>query len=335
MLIVDDFSVCPWPGERSIVTIGAYDGLHVGHRTVIDKVVERARREGSRSVLVTFDRHPASLVRPESAPKLLTDHEQKIELLRGTGLDAVAVVPFDADQAAESAEDFVARVLVRCLGVARIIVGSDFHFGRGRAGNVETLEALGRRDAAGSTNHDAAVSHDEPGFVVEPLSLIAGHTGVTASSTEIRRLLMAGDIANANEMLGRSFELRGVVVRGDARGRAIGFPTANVEVPGPMCIPADGVYAAWYLRPGGDVLLPAAVNIGRRPTFYEEAPVSIIEAHVIDSGGRDHDELDLYGEAARIRFVARLRGEKKFDGLDALKSQLARDIAEARRALSA
>lgn len=319
MLIVDDFSECPWPGERSIVTIGAYDGLHVGHRTIIDKVVERANRVGSKSVLVTFDRHPASLVRPESAPKLLTDHEQKIELLRDTGLDAVAVVRFDAEQAAESPQDFVSRVLEKGLGVAHIIVGSDFHFGRGRAGNVELLTTLGRRLDAG--------------FTVEPVTLIAGHTGVTASSTEIRRLLTAGDIADANAMLGRSFELRGVVAHGDARGRTIGFPTANIEVPSTMCVPGDGVYAAWYVRPGNDRPLPAAVNIGRRPTFYEDAPVSLIEAHVID-GPSDPADLDLYGETARVRFVARLRGEQKFSGLDELKAQLVLDIAAARTALN-
>jgi riboflavin kinase/FMN adenylyltransferase len=318
VLIVDDFSVCPWPGERSIVTIGAYDGLHVGHRTVIDKVVERAKREGSKSVLVTFDRHPASLVRPESAPKLLTDHEQKIELLRGTGLDAVAVVRFDAEQAAESPQDFVTRVLVTGLGVAHIIVGSDFHFGRGRAGNVELLTTLGQRSDAE--------------FTVEPVTLIPGHTGVTASSTEIRRLLTAGNIADANVMLGRPFELRGVVAHGDARGRTIGFPTANIEVPSTMCVPGDGVYAAWYVRPGTDRPLPAAVNIGRRPTFYENAPVSLIEAHVID-GPSDPTDLDLYGETAHVRFVARLRGEQKFSGLDELKAQLVHDIAAARDAL--
>lgn len=319
MLIVDDFSVCPWPGERSVVTIGAYDGLHVGHRTVIDRVIAEAHATGRRSVLVTFDRHPASLVRPESAPRLLTDHDQKIELLRATGLDAVAVVRFDAAQAAESPHDFVARVLVAGLGVAHIIVGSDFHFGRGRAGNVEMLATLGAGD---------------PGFVVEPVDLIAGHTGVTASSTEIRRLLAAGNVADANVMLGRPFELRGMVAHGDARGRTIGFPTANVEVPTSMCVPGDGVYAAWYLRPGDETPLPAAVNIGRRPTFYESAPVSLIEAHVIEPGDTQSGNLDLYGELARVRFVARLRGEQKFDGVEALKAQLALDIGAARQALS-
>ena len=319
MLIIDDFSVCPWPRERSVVTIGAYDGLHVGHRTIIDKVVDRARREGKKSVLVTFDRHPASLVRPDSAPKLLTDHAQKIELLAATGLDAVAVVRFDAEQAAESPQDFVKRVLVKCLGVDHIIVGSDFHFGRGRAGNVAMLEELGRSSAGDS-------------FSVEPVALIPATSGVTASSTEIRRLLMAGDVVVANGMLGRPFELRGVVAHGDARGRTIGFPTANIEVPSSMCVPCDGVYAAWYVRPGSDDPLPAAVNIGRRPTFYDNAPVSLIEAHVIEDPTNPID-LDLYGETARVRFVARLRGERKFSGLDELKAQLALDVAAARTAL--
>lgn len=323
MLVIDDFTSCPWPGERSVVTIGAYDGLHVGHRTIIDKVVERAERDGAKAVLVTFDRHPASLVRPESAPKLLTDHAQKMELLAGTGLDAVAVVRFDAEQAAESPQDFVSRVLVEGLGVARIIVGSDFHFGRGRAGNVKLLRELGERDPGQRETRST--------FVVDPVELVPAITGVTASSTEIRRLLSIGDVGGANAMLGRTYELRGIVAHGDARGRTIGFPTANIEVPATMCVPADGVYAAWYVRPGAPDPLPAAVNIGRRPTFYENAPVSLIEAHIIDGGAPEN--LDLYDEPAAVRFVARLRGEKKFTGLDELKSQLGRDIDEARAAL--
>ena len=330
MLIIDDFSVCPWPGERSIVTIGAYDGLHIGHREVIDRVIARARATGRRSVLVTFDRHPASLVRPESAPKLLTDHEQKIELLRATGIDAVAVVRFDAAQAAESPDDFVRRVLIECLAVEHIIVGADFHFGRGRAGNVALLEQLGRADGATNAGRDT-------GFTVEPVALVPGNDGVTASSTEIRRLITEGDIAAANAMLGRPYQMRGVVAHGDKRGRTIGFPTANVEVPAGICRPADGVYAAWYTRPSTGEVLPAAVNIGRRPTFYDDAPVSLVEAHVI---GRPNDEssdryLDLYGEQAQITFVKRLRGEKKFDGLESLAAQLVRDIDDAKAALAA
>lgn len=320
MLIVDDFARRVWPDQRSVVTIGAYDGLHRGHRTVIEHVRAVARERSAKSVIVTFDRHPASLVRPESAPRLLTDQHQKLELLAETEVDAVAIVRFDEAQAAEAPDDFVRRVLVKSLGASAVVVGEDFHFGRGRAGNVSLMRALG-------TEHD---------FDVVPHELVTGGETVI-SSTAIRRAIAEGDITSANEWLGRPYELRGVVGDGDKRGRTIGFPTANVEVPTAMCVPADGVYAAWYERDSGaraGAVYPAAVNIGRRPTFYEDAPVSLIEAHVIDNGPADHQPLDLYGESARLRFVKRLRGEQKFEGPDALRSQLDRDIAAARDALS-
>lgn len=326
MQVIDDFSRPAWPAEahgpvRSVVTIGAYDGLHRGHRTVIDHVRTIAGNMSARSVIVTFDRHPASLVRPESAPKLLTDHQQKLELLAETDVDAVAVVRFDDAQAAESPEDFVVRVLVKALGVRAVVVGEDFHFGRNRAGNVELLRQLGE-------------SHD---FGVVPHTLIRGDGDLVVSSTAIRRALADGDVNAANGMLGRHYELRGIVADGDKRGRTIGFPTANVEVPPSMCVPADGVYAAWYVRDSGSragAVYPAAVNIGRRPTFYDDQPWSVIEAHVIDNGPEEHQPLDLYGESARLRFVSRLRGEQKFSGIDELSAQLQRDIALARQVLS-
>ena len=315
--VIDNFSTPEWDHveTRSSVTIGAYDGLHVGHRLVIDQVVAEANESACQSVLVTFDRHPASLVRPESAPKLLTDHAQKIELLAQTGLDAVAVVTFDQQQAAESPEDFVRRVLVECLKVDTIVVGEDFHFGKARAGNVALLRELGHRY----------------GFKVEPLQLLTVADGSVASSTFIRELITQGETEIANRYLGHIFEIRGTVAHGDQRGRTIGFPTANVEVPVTMCIPADGVYAAWYVRlvAGKEETYPCAINIGRRPTFYENAPVSLIEAHIIGE-----TDLDLYGEVAMLRFVARLRGEQKFAGLDEMKTQLAKDIANASAILS-
>lgn len=319
MLIIDDFARRVWPDQRSVVTIGAYDGLHAGHRTVIDHVKAVARDRSAKSVIVTFDRHPASLVRPESAPRLLTDQHQKLELLAETEVDAVAIVRFDEAQAAESPDDFVRRVLVNSLGVAAIVVGEDFHFGRGRAGNVTLMRTLGT----------------ELDFTVVPHELVTGGDTII-SSTAIRRAIADGDIARANEWLGRTYELRGIVGDGDKRGRTIGFPTANVEVPSAMCIPGDGVYAAWYERDSGPragAVYPAAVNIGRRPTFYENQPVSLIEAHVLDNGPAEHQPLDLYGESARLRFVARLRGERKFSGLDELRAQLALDIEAARRSL--
>lgn len=315
MLVIEDFSACPWPGSSSIVTIGAFDGLHLGHRTVIGAVIDEARASNRHSVLVTFDRHPASLVRPESAPKLLSTQEHKMELLAQTGIDAVAVIAFDEQQAAEAPEEFVERVLVNCLRVGTIVVGEDFHFGRGRSGNVELLRRLG-------------LEHD---FEVRPVELV-GNAGTTTSSTAIRSAVARGDVAEANAMLGRRFEVRGIVRRGDARGRTIGFPTANVEMSTAYAQPAEGVYAAWYVRElpdGSSVTLPAAVNVGRRPTFYDDAPHAVIEAHIIDGS-----ELELYDERARLLFVERLRDERKFDSLDDLKEQLQHDIAHARRLLS-
>ena len=304
-----DLQHCPWADERAVITIGAYDGVHLGHRTVIDQVRRRAAEVGAKSVVVTFDRHPASVVRPESAPRLLTSTDQKMELLAATGLDGVVVVPFDAEQAAESPESFIDRVLVQCLKTRVIVVGEDFHFGRHRDGNVDLLRKAGV----------------EADFDVEPVQLVQRLDGIDEpiSSTAIRRALAGGDIKQANKMLGRPYEVSGEVVTGDQRGRLLGFPTANVVVPSGMCLPADGVYAGFYERPNGDVR-GCAINLGRRPTFYEHANASLLEAHLLDV------DVDLYGETARVRFEHFLRSERKFDGVDALITQLGHDVSSAR-----
>jgi len=313
VLVVTDLQHCPWADDRAVITIGAYDGVHLGHRAVIDQVRQRAGEVGAKSVVVTFDRHPASVVRPESAPRLLTGYEQKMELLESTGVDAVVVVPFDEAQAAESPESFVDRVLVRCLRTRTIVVGEDFHFGRHRDGNVDLLRKIGV----------------EADFDVEPVQLVQRLDGIDEpiSSTAIRRALAGGDIKRANAMLGRSYEVRGEVFTGDQRGRLLGFPTANVGVHGGMCLPADGVYAGFYERPNGDVH-GCAINLGRRPTFYEHADASLLEAHLLDV------DVDLYGEAAHVRFEHFLRSERKFDGVDALIAQLGHDVAHARDLLT-
>jgi riboflavin kinase/FMN adenylyltransferase len=313
VLVVTDLQHCPWDDERAVITIGAYDGVHLGHRTVIDQVRRRAAEIDAKSVVVTFDRHPASVVRPESAPRLLTSSEQKMELLESTGLDAVVVVPFDADQAAETPESFVDRVLVRCLKTRVIVVGEDFHFGRHRDGNVDLLRKVG----------------GEVGFDVEPVQLVQRIDGVDEpiSSTAIRRALAGGDIERANAMLGRPYEVSGEVFAGDQRGRLLGFPTANVAVSSAMCLPADGVYAGFYERPDGQVY-GCAINLGRRPTFYEHADASLLEAHLLDV------DVDLYGEGARVRFEHFLRSERKFDGVDALIAQLGHDVSHARDLLA-
>ncbi|MFZ9483259.1 MAG: bifunctional riboflavin kinase/FAD synthetase [Ilumatobacteraceae bacterium] len=313
MRVITDLSVSPWPGERTVVTIGAYDGVHRGHQTVIAEVCRRAAAQGARSAVITFDRHPASVVRPESAPKLLTDLDQKLELLSATGVDATVVVRFDEAQSAEEPLDFVRRVLVDCLAVSSVVVGEDFHFGRGRQGNVATLREFG----AGA------------GFDVEPVTLLArtDGPGEPVSSTAIRRAMAGGQVELAAQMMGHAFEARGRVVTGDQRGRTLGFPTANVEVPNVTCLPADGVYAGWYVRPDG-TRQACAINLGRRPTFYEHADSSLLEAHLLDFHG------DLYGEQAKVQFTHFLRSERKFDGIDALIAQLRDDIDHARMALT-
>lgn len=312
MRIITDQSTPAFPDERAVVTIGAYDGMHLGHQAVIDHVRRLATERNCRSVLITFDKHPATVVRPESAPKLLTDREQRVELLSNTGLDAVVMIEFNEAQAAESPESFIQRVLIDSLSVSAVVIGEDFHFGRGRGGNVDLLAKFG-------------VDHD---FDVEPLELLGREDGVDepVSSTAIRRALAGGDITRANEMLGRPFEARGAVVQGDQRGRLLGFPTANVEVSNQICLPADGVYAGVYERPNGEVH-DCAINLGRRPTFYEHAETSLLEAHLLDFDG------DLYGEPAKVRFVHFLRSERKFDGIDALIEQLRSDVESTRTML--
>jgi len=311
--VITDLSVPPWPGERAVVTIGAYDGVHRGHQTVIAEVCRRAREQGARSAVITFDRHPASVVRPESAPRLLTDLDQKLELLAATGVDATVVVRFDESQSSEEPLAFVQRVLVECLAVSSVVVGEDFHFGRGRQGNVATLREVGSRS----------------GFDVEPVTLLArtDGPGEPVSSTAIRRAMAGGQVELAAQMMGHAFEARGKVVTGDQRGRTLGFPTANVEVPNVTCLPADGVYAGWYIRPDG-TRQACAINLGRRPTFYEHADSSLLEAHLLDFHG------DLYGEQAKVQFTHFLRSERKFEGIDALISQLRADIDHARTALT-
>jgi riboflavin kinase/FMN adenylyltransferase len=298
------------------VTIGAYDGVHLGHRAVIDRVRKLAADRGVASVLVTFDQHPARLVRPESAPLLLTDLDQKLELLEDTGLDLVVVIRFDRERSQESAVDFVREVLVGALGARAIVVGEDFHFGHRRKGNVTLLREMGA----------------EAGFDVHGVDLL-GPDGRPAdessqvSSTAIRRALAAGDVERAAALLGRPHEVRGVVVEGDQRGGTeLGYPTANVSVPDDVLLPADGIYAGWHVRPDG-TRHAAALSLGRRPTFYETAHASLLEAHLLDFFG------DLYGERARVAFVAHLRDELKFPSVEALVEQIGRDVEQTRSLL--
>jgi riboflavin kinase/FMN adenylyltransferase len=300
------------------VSIGAYDGVHLGHRALLRDLSARAEAAGLSTVVVTFDRHPAGVVRPESAPLQLTDLEQKLELLAAAGVDRTYVVAFDRERANETAEEFVKEVLVDELEARLVVVGEDFHFGHGRTGNVALLTELGRRY----------------GFEVVGARLTGDATesgaSVPVSSTRIRTLVAEGDVVGAAALLGRPHEVRGPVVHGDGRGGPqLGFPTANLKIADDIALPADGIYAGHFTRADGTVH-DAAVSVGRRPTFYEPgtAPV-LVEAYLLNFEG------DLYGEPSRVSFIDRLRGDQKFETVDALVAQMHRDAAAAERVLSA
>jgi riboflavin kinase / FMN adenylyltransferase len=310
--VLHDAGPLPDFERGTAVTIGAFDGVHIGHATLIAETRRLAAELDCPSVLVTLDRHPATIVRPASAPPLLVDETQKFELLAATGIDYVLIVHFDGERSLEGSEEFVREVVVDQLHARFVVVGEDFHFGHRRKGDVALLDQLG-------------VEH---GFKVVGLKLV-GVPGLDGpvTSTRARYALASGDVELAARLLGRLPEIHGVVEHGDHRGRTIGFPTANVAVPGDILLPIDGVYAGWYLRPAAvdhAEAHAAAINIGRRPTFYEESGLLLVEAHLIDFDG------DLYGEQARVRIAARLRGEVRFDSIDALKHQLGIDVAHTR-----
>jgi riboflavin kinase/FMN adenylyltransferase len=311
MRVVRSLDACP-ELSGSVVTIGAFDGIHLGHQALLRLVRERATERGLPTALVTFDRHPAQVVRPESAPRLLTNLDQRLELLEATGLvDHAVVLTFDDARRRESAEDFVTEVLGGCLQARLVVVGADFHFGNARRGNVALLEQMGR----------------DLGFDVLGVDLVSTDDGgVTYSSTLVRQRLAAGDVRGAAEILGRAHEVRGTVVEGDRRGRELGFPTANVAVPEEICLPAAGIYAGTFTGADG-IQRAAALSLGRRPTFYSDQGYLLLEAFLLDFSG------DLYGQPVSVGFVERIRSEERFDSVDALVEAMHRDVEAVRRVL--
>jgi riboflavin kinase / FMN adenylyltransferase len=273
------------------VAVGTFDGVHLGHRAVI---------EGNDTVL-TFDPHPLSVVAPQAVPKLLDSPAIKRDLIAGLGVEELVTIPFDREFASKSADDFVAEVLIAKLGATRVSVGENFRFGKGAQGDPELLRA-----------------HTE--FETRVVALVEVEDE-TVSSTHIRGLVAAGDVERASRFLGAPFMLEGEVVTGDRRGRDLGFPTANIVPSDHLAHPGHGVYAAWA---HGHM---AAVNVGVRPTF-ETGRGLLVEAYLIDFEG------DLYGETLRIAFASRLRGERRFETVDALVDQMRRDVEDARRILT-
>jgi riboflavin kinase/FMN adenylyltransferase len=289
-----------------VLTIGVFDGVHRGHQEIIGQTVKRARDLGVQSVVVTFDPHPAEVVHPGSHPAILTEPARKAELIEALGVDLLCVLPFTKDFSRLSAEAFVHDVIVEHLHAAVVVVGENFRFGHKAAGDVALLTRLGRTF----------------GFAVEGAPLVTSD-GTPFSSTYIRACVDAGDVRAASAALGRPHRIEGVVVRGDQRGRELGFPTANLLCGRYVAVPADGVYAARLVRKREQLM--AAVSIGTNPTFSGRE--RRVEAYVLDFDG------DLYGERPALDFVARLREMRRYDAVEPLIAQIEQDVADTRAAL--
>ncbi|MCN0180734.1 bifunctional riboflavin kinase/FAD synthetase [Salinispora arenicola] len=302
------YDAAPGGWGRSVVTIGVFDGVHKGHQATIGHAVARAREIGVKSVVVTFDPHPAEVVRPGSHPAVLTEPTRKAELIEALGVDVLCVLPFTPEFSRLPAEAFVHDVLVEHLHAALVVVGENFRFGHRAAGDVALLERLGRTF----------------GYAVEGAPLVA-EAGTVFSSTYIRSCVAAGDVVAAARALGRPHRLEGVVVRGDQRGRELGFPTANLLCHRYAAVPADGVYAARLVRRGQREPLMAAVSIGTNPSFSGRE--RRVEAYVLDF------DADLYGERLALDFVAHLRGQVRYDSVEPLVAQIAEDVERTRQAL--
>ncbi len=302
-------SAAPTGWGRCVVTIGVYDGVHLGHRRIIGRAVERAREVDQPSVVVTFDPHPSEVLRPGSHPAVLSSPRYKAALMEEIGVDVLCVLPFTLEFSRLLPDEFVHEVLVDALHASAVVVGENFTYGRKAAGNVDTLARSGRTF----------------GFHVEGVPLL-GDDETAISSTYIRSCVAGGDVVAAARALGRPHRVEGIVVRGDRRGRELGFPTANLATTAWAAVPADGIYAG-HLRvePGGPPMM-AAISIGTNPTFSGKE--RRVEAYVLDFDG------DLYGETVSLDFVARLRATERYTTSEALVQQIEADVARTRELLA-
>jgi riboflavin kinase/FMN adenylyltransferase len=294
--------------EGAAIAIGNFDGVHLGHRALIDRAREIAAANDAITVALTFDPHPSALLAPARAPRLLTSLERRAELLAEAGVDVVVVEPFTHELAGVAPNAFVDDIVIFALRARAIVVGYDFSYGQGRTGTVEALQAHG--------------IHAGIEVAVVPAVTVDGEI---AASTKVRAHLRAGDLARAARMLGRPWDVDGVVMHGAQRGRAIGVPTANIATEVELAI-APGIYAVTLGIEGGPAM-PAVASLGTNPTFVEDGGL-VLEVHVLDWEG------DLYDRRVRTTFIARLRDEQKFDSVDALVAQIRRDIDHARAALA-
>jgi riboflavin kinase/FMN adenylyltransferase len=305
---LDGGSAVPERLRGGIVALGNFDGFHAGHQAVVARAVERARSEGRPVLVATFDPHPVRFFRPEAPPFRLTSLDQRQRLFEAAGADAMIVFHFGAELAATPADRFISESLIDRAGAAGVVTGEDFTFGRGRGGNIAVLEEAGAR----------------LGFSVDAVGPVGDAEG-PISSSRIREALVAGDCETASRLMTRPFAIEGIVEHGDKRGRSIGYPTANLSL-GSYLRPRFGIYAVRGRLPDGR-MIDGAANLGIRPTF--EPPRELLEPFFFDFDG------DLYGRSIEVELIAFLRPEARFDGLDALKSQMAADCDEARRRLAA
>ncbi|MDA0352136.1 MAG: bifunctional riboflavin kinase/FAD synthetase [Chloroflexi bacterium] len=302
LLVRQELQASVTPGAHAL-SIGVFDGVHRGHQMLIARMLEEARSRGLGGGVVTFHPHPLTVVRPDVKISYLESLERRVELLRGLGLDFVSVLQFTSELQQVSALDFC-RLLVEEARMGLLVVGEDFRLGRGGEGTVAVLTAIG----------------EQLGFEVLPIPLL-GDGDDRVSSTRVREALAAGEMESVSDLLGHPFLLRGPVLHGDERGRQIGFPTLNVGVSADRWLPPNGVYVT--RAHVGDRELHACTNIGVRPTFEGE-PKRLVETHLLDFEG------DLYGDVVTVELLHRLRSEQKFDGIDALRAQIDRDLVATR-----
>ena len=302
----------------SVVTIGNFDGVHRGHQQVLSQLIRTARLNNAKSVAVTFDPHPALVHRPESAPELIMGLQDKLQALGELGLDAVLVMKYSLELASLTPEEFVGSVLVDSLHASHVVIGHDTRFGKGNSGDLNTMQDLGEKFGfevlvISEFGSEGFPLHDD------------GGTDRRCSSTWVREALREGDVGTAGAVLGRAHRMRGEVVHGAARGRDLGFPTANLSSDASGLIPGDGIYAGWLVDEAG-TRWPAAISVGSNPTF--DGVSRQVEAHVIDRPEERIEDFDLYGQTVVVEFVARLRGMVAYRGPEALVEQMRQDVLQ-------
>ncbi|MHA7280959.1 bifunctional riboflavin kinase/FAD synthetase [Arthrobacter sp. MDT2-2] len=319
-----DLDSVPKDFGPSVLTLGNFDGVHRGHQRVLQQVLEAAHERAAAAVVVSFDPHPAQVHRPESAPELIMGLDDRVETLAETGIDALLMMRYTLDLAAHSPEEFVERVFVQALKARAVVIGHDVRFGRGNSGDLDTMRDLGRKLGF------EVIAIEDFGASY-PVDATEDDGDRRCSSTWVREALEAGEVGTAARILGRPHRMRGEVVHGAARGRELGYPTANLAASSRGFIPADGIYAGWLVDEAG-TRWPAAISVGSNPTF--DGVDRQVEAHVINRPPERVQDFDLYGQAIIVEFVERLRGQVAYTGPEALIEQMKLDVDRARGLLS-